>query len=153
MSDALRNLTRKQLGLFLPDPRAVRAFEQMLKQLADLIPADLENISNGVTTAQTTADQAKIAAEAAQQTADIASEGLTLAAQALAMLAQMSGLDLVEVAPPTQPAVKNDDLDGALTMAMQIQATLGAGASGTFKSGDVTQKTISVQNGIITGIV
>ena len=85
MSDALRNLTRKQLGQFLPDPRAVRAFEQMLKQLADLIPADLENISNGVTAAQTTAD--------------LASEGVTLAAQALATLAQMAGLAVVEVAP------------------------------------------------------
>jgi len=99
MSDALRNLTRKQLGDFLPDPRSVRAFEQLLKQLADLIPADLENLSNSVTAAQITANQAKIAADAAQQNAELAEEGVTLASQALAMLAQMAGLTYVETLP------------------------------------------------------
>lgn len=41
MSNTPRNLTRNQLAEFLPDARAIRAFEQILKNVSDLLPADL----------------------------------------------------------------------------------------------------------------
>ena len=144
MSNNLRNLTRKQLGEFLPDPRAVRTFEQMLKQLADLIPADLENLNNSVTAAQTAADQAKIAADDAQQSADIASEGFTLAAQALAQLAQMAGFVYLDAnpVPQTNNSTTTDYLDISTTAPQAIdvagrlrwddaQGTLALGMTGS----------------------
>jgi len=39
MSD-FRPLTRSQLGKFLPDPRAVKAFEQLLANTAEVTPED-----------------------------------------------------------------------------------------------------------------
>lgn len=45
MSNTPRNLTRNQLAEFLPNQRAVRAFEQLLKQVSDLLPSDLVTIN------------------------------------------------------------------------------------------------------------
>jgi len=43
MSD-FRPLTRSQLGKFLPDPRAVKAFEQLLANTAEVTPEDITAI-------------------------------------------------------------------------------------------------------------
>ncbi len=94
MSDSLRNLTRKQLGQFLPDPRAVRAFEQMLKQLADLIPADLENLSESTQAAATAAAAAQLTANNAQTTAN--------AAQTAAAAAQTAAVNALTAANNAQ---------------------------------------------------
>ncbi len=45
MSNTPRNLTRNQLAEFLPNARAIRAFEQVLKNVADIIPSDLATIT------------------------------------------------------------------------------------------------------------
>lgn len=45
MSNQPRNLTRNQLAEFLPNARAIRAFEQVLKNVADILPADLAVIN------------------------------------------------------------------------------------------------------------
>lgn len=44
MSNLPRNLTRKQLAEFLPDARAVRAFEQLLKMVSDITPQNLATL-------------------------------------------------------------------------------------------------------------
>lgn len=44
MSDLPLGLTRAQLEKFLPDARSIRAFEQMLKQVGELLPSDVANI-------------------------------------------------------------------------------------------------------------
>ena len=44
MSDVPLGLTRAQLEKFLPDARAIRAFEQMLKQTGELLPSEIQNI-------------------------------------------------------------------------------------------------------------
>ncbi len=41
MSNTPKPLTRNQLANFLPDPRAIRAFEQSLKQVSSLTPAEI----------------------------------------------------------------------------------------------------------------
>jgi hypothetical protein len=45
MSDTPRQLTRNQLAEFLPNQRAVRAMEQMLKQVGELLPADIVELN------------------------------------------------------------------------------------------------------------
>lgn len=44
MSNTPRKITRAQLAEFLPDARAIRAFEQVLKQMAELYPEQLATI-------------------------------------------------------------------------------------------------------------
>lgn len=45
MSNTPRNLTRNQLAEFLPNARAVRAFEQLLEQVSTLLPKDIATIN------------------------------------------------------------------------------------------------------------
>lgn len=45
MSNTPRSLTRNQLAEFLPNQRAVRAFEQLLTQVGDLLPSDIATIN------------------------------------------------------------------------------------------------------------
>lgn len=45
MSNTPRNLTRNQLAEFLPNARAIRAFEQVLKNVSNILPADLAVIN------------------------------------------------------------------------------------------------------------
>lgn len=44
MSDTPLNLTRAQLSEFLPNQRAIIAFELLLKQVNSLIPSDINSI-------------------------------------------------------------------------------------------------------------
>jgi len=45
MSNTPRNLTRNQLAEFLPNARAVRAFEQLLKSVGELLPSDVATLN------------------------------------------------------------------------------------------------------------
>lgn len=45
MSNTPRNLTRNQLAEFLPNARAVQAFEQLLEQVSTLLPNDIATIN------------------------------------------------------------------------------------------------------------
>jgi len=45
MSNNPLNLTRNQLSEFLPNQRAVRAFEQLLKQVGNLLPSDVVTLN------------------------------------------------------------------------------------------------------------
>lgn len=48
MSDSPRQLTRNQLSEFLPNARAVRAFEQVLQQVGSLLPSDIATINRNI---------------------------------------------------------------------------------------------------------
>ena len=48
MSNSLLGLTRDQLAEFLPNARAVRAFEQLLLQVSKLIPGDIAAITTAM---------------------------------------------------------------------------------------------------------
>ena len=64
MSNTPRNLTRDMLAEFLPNQRAVRAFEQMLKQTGQLLPEDLSAIN--LLIEETTAEALSASAKANQ---------------------------------------------------------------------------------------
>lgn len=80
MSNLVKNLTRNQLADFLPNPRAVRAFEQLLKQMADLNPVELAQIRE---TAETALLEAGTGTARAQEALDTLVVVAALAAQAL----------------------------------------------------------------------
>lgn len=80
MSNLIKNLTRNQLAEFLPNPRAVRAFEQLLKQMADLNPVELAQIKE---TAETALIDAGTGTSRAQEALDTLVVVSAIAAQAL----------------------------------------------------------------------
>lgn len=45
MSDQPRKITRGQLAKFLPDHRAIRAFEQILQQVSTILPEDIASLT------------------------------------------------------------------------------------------------------------
>lgn len=84
MSNLVKNLTRNQLAEFLPNARAVRAFEQLLAQLADLNPDELIAIK-----------------EVAESAAIEAGTGTAKAQAALDLLSSVeSALQMVQTRPP-----------------------------------------------------
>ena len=94
MSNTPRRLTRAQLSEFLPDPRAVRAFEQLLKQVSDLLPADVQTILAAI-------DDVAVEAASADARAAQCLDALNRIADALEVLA---------TAPAGQQAQSIDDL-------------------------------------------
>ncbi len=99
MSNTPRNLTRNQLAEFLPNQRAVRAFEQLLKQVGDLLPSDLATINRLI-------QEAAVAAGIADSRAQEAQDALSRIATALELLAaapvSQPLLPPVDVTPPRQ---------------------------------------------------
>jgi len=92
MSDVPRGLTRDDLRRFLPNARAVRAFEQLLKQSDTTVPTDITQLQIDV--AEASAD-----AQSGISTAQLALTAL----EALRLL-----LDLQVLAPPVIPSVAED---------------------------------------------
>lgn len=86
MSNAPRKLTRNQLAEFLPNARAVRAFEQLLEQVSSLLPEDIAAINKAI--------------QEVGLSADSAIAGVNEALAASDVLAHL--LDIVSKAPPTQ---------------------------------------------------
>ena len=83
MSNTPRQLTRNQLADFLPNARAVRAFEQLLKQVGSLLPSDIETINRLI-----------------QETSIEASSGVSKAQEALDLLSSISrSLEMLAKAP------------------------------------------------------
>lgn len=80
MSNAPRRLTRNQLADFLPDARSIRAFEQILKQVGDLLPNDIKVIFSAI-------DNVVLSSAAAESRASQCLDALTRIADALELLA------------------------------------------------------------------
>lgn len=107
MSNNAQNLTRKQLAEFLPDPRAVRMFENLLKQVNTLIPADTGSLFALV-------QEAYIDAMSADAKATQALDALERIALALELIANGPASTLAaaidEPLPPTIPVLAEDNL-------------------------------------------
>lgn len=79
MSDKPRNLTRNQLAEFLPNARAVKAFEQLLKQVNSLLPTDVETILTLISESTTDASIANSKANEALAAIELVKSILDLA--------------------------------------------------------------------------
>lgn len=114
MSNSPRNLTRNQLAEFLPNQRAVRAFEQLLKSVGDLLPSDVATINRLIQEAYIEAANASGAANSAldqlngivQDAAINAGTADAKATQALDALQKIAA-SLQFIA--TAPATRNDN--------------------------------------------
>lgn len=108
MSNLPQKLTRNQLAEFLPNARAVRAFEQLLKQVGDLVPSDIATItrliqetyieaSSGTAKGQAALDQLNQINKTAAINAGTADAKATAALDALNSIAR--SLQLLSSAP------------------------------------------------------
>lgn len=93
MSNNPLNITRNQLAEFLPNQRAIRVFEQLLKQVNDVIPSDVNSLTQLI-----------------QEAYVEASSGTAQAEQALDQLSRIAqSLELLATAPPPDPTSVGGD--------------------------------------------
>lgn len=156
MSNAPRKVTRNQLADFLPDPRAIRAFEQIMEQVSTLLPEDIATLNRLIqetyieaassgSRAQTALDLIGSAAQTAAINAGIADAKAVVALDALSSIAR--SLDILSKAPSSQAnnSIVTDYIDFAL--APPYAATPGRvhwGSTGTLEiemgNGNITQQ-------------
>lgn len=126
MSNLPFNLTRNQLASFLPNHRTVIAFEQMLMQLNDNIPSDLETVA--------------IEAASASTNAQSALDTLGRIADALELLATK---------PETEPRLSEDDVKRIVQEALAVSIDLSPpSVVGTL--GQQQSDRVSINGGLIT---
>lgn len=117
MSNTPKPLSRAQLAKFLPDPRALRAFEQSLKQVSSLLPEDIVALNQMV-----------------QDTYLEAALGTTKADQALDQLTRIAkALEMLSIAPPPVPPIAGlgiDPVQRAARMSELTDASVKLPASG-----------------------
>jgi hypothetical protein len=101
MSDNPRTLTRQQLSTFIKDPRTLRAFEQVLDQVSNLIPSDVAALSQSI-------QDASIEASLADGKANQANEAINRIADALELLAYAPRQDSRQTDYIDFPRAKND---------------------------------------------
>lgn len=112
MSNLVKNLTRNQLAEFLPNARAVRAFEQLLAQIADLNPDELIAIKEVAMSAAIEAGTGSAKAQAALDVLSLISSSL----QELALRPNQAGDGALESAlaalrlAQTSPPVADNNL-------------------------------------------
>lgn len=156
MSNTPRKVTRNQLADFLPDPRAVRAFEQIMEQVSSLLPADIATLNRLIqetyieaassgSRAQTALDLIGSVAQTAAINAGTADAKAVAALDALSSIAR--SLDVLSKAPSSQAnnSIVTDYIDFAL--APPYAATPGRvhwGSTGTLEiemgNGNITQQ-------------
>jgi hypothetical protein len=156
MSNTPRKLTRNQLAEFLPNARAVRAFEQLLEQVSTLLPEDIATINRliqetyieaalGTSKAQEALDLLGNNAQTAAVNAGTADAKASAALDALNSIAR--SLDVLAKAPASRidNSVKTDYVDFALVP--RYTATPGRvhwGSTGTLEiemgGGNITQQ-------------
>ncbi len=94
MSNTPRELTRNQLAEFLPNARAVRAFEQLLKQVSQILPAEVTALTVAI-----------------EEAAIEAASGSAKADQALDLLCNIAqSLDVLATAPPVLDAIQSQEI-------------------------------------------
>lgn len=101
MSNDPRRLTRNQLAEFLPNPRAVRAFEQMLEQVSTLLPDQVTVLNRLIEEAYTEAAEGAARAQQALDSLERIASALELLSVAPAALHSLPVAD--DLAPPTVP--------------------------------------------------
>lgn len=156
MSNTPRNLTRNQLAEFLPNQRAVRAFEQLLKSVGELLPSDVVTLNrliqetyleatSGTTRAQEAIDLLNSASNDSGATIANLESRTTQALDALNSIAK--SLDLLSKSPATQvdTSVKTDYVDFALVPRYtMIPGRVHWGSTGTLEiemgGGNITQQ-------------
>lgn len=156
MSNTPRNLTRNQLAEFLPNARAVRAFEQLLEQVSTLLPSDIVTINrliqeayieaaSGTSKAQVALDLLGKNAQTAELNAGAADAKATAALDALSSIAK--SLELLAKAPPAQAdnSTKTDYLDFSLNPHYSMTpGRVHWGSTGTLEiemgGGNITQQ-------------
>lgn len=90
MSNTPSNLTRNDLASFLPNERAIRAFEQLLKNINSLLPDDVQTILAGI-------EEISITSESADARAQMAVDAIARLALIVSGLVPTDNLD-----PPIQ---------------------------------------------------
>lgn len=143
MANVPSNLTRNDLASFLPNERAIRAFEQLLRNINSLLPDDVQTILAGI-------EEISITSESADARAQMAVDAIARLALIVSGLVPTDNLD-----PPIQIGtmgeqqadrvnIKGGSIVAALTNAQNIlknSVTLnnGAGAlAGTLTNSPVT---------------
>lgn len=130
MSNAPRKLTRNQLADFLPDPRAIKAFEQILVQVSTIIPDDIATLYRLNSEASLDANSA---GAKAQQALDLL--------QALQQLAALLAL---------APAIRNDNSVATDYIDLRDNGWLPAYRVGRVWFGPTGTLEIAMGNGNIT---
>jgi hypothetical protein len=156
MSSVPRNLTRNQLAEFLPNARAVRAFEQLLEQVSSLLPSDIATLNrliqesyieaaSGTSKAQEALDVLASVVQIAAINSGTADAKSNAALDALNSIAR--SLDILAKAPSLQVdnSTKADYIDFALNP--RYSTTPGRvhwGSTGTLEiemgGGNITQQ-------------
>jgi len=155
MSNAPRQLTRNQLAEFLPNARAVRAFEQLLKYVGDLLPNDVATLTRLINEANLAAGLADAKAQSAadalpqmvQDAAINAGQADAKAAQALAALQAIQHL-LQLIA--TSPARRDDNSVVTDYIDMRDNGWLPAFKTGRVWFGPTGTLEVAMGNGNIT---
>jgi hypothetical protein len=155
MSNTPRQVTRNQLAEFLPNARVVRAFEQMLKQVGELLPADVVTLNRLIEETTLNAASADAKAQSAVDTlanlfqlasinSGMADAKATAALDALVRIAK--ALDLLSLSTTSKDnSLTTDYVDFALVP--RYAATPGRvhwGSTGTLEiemgGGNITQQ-------------
>jgi hypothetical protein len=154
MSNTPLNLTRNQLAEFLPNQRAVRTFEQLLKQVNELLPSDIATIYRLIEetqleggTASSKATEALDLISALTQLVELLATAPPGQSDAVATLSRK--LDELRMAPPVSPlqmAVLADVFQSApaagnlliydKTVQRWVNALLTAGSNVTITNAD-----------------
>ena len=96
MSNKPLGLTRNQLAEFLPNSRAVRAFEQLLKSVGDLLPSDVATLNRLI-------EESYVEASTASSRADQALDTLTRISWSLELIAQSPAVQPTQVINDVSP--------------------------------------------------
>ena len=113
MADTTIRVTRDQLAKFLPDPRLIKAFEQLMLDVGTILPGDILALRLLI-------QEALLEAGSGSTQATLAMSLLTAIEQQLALLAlaprvppgiPQSELDLIALAPAVPPGISQSELD------------------------------------------
>lgn len=103
MSNKPLGLTRNQLAEFLPNARTVRAFEQLLKSVGDLLPSDVATLNRLI-------NESYIEASTASARADQALDALVRISRSLELISQAPSAQPVQIAGDVQAPYRAPNL-------------------------------------------
>lgn len=157
MSNVPQNLTRKQLAEFLPDPRAVRMFESLLKQVNELIPTDVATLTQLIQEAASDAYTADAKATQTLDTLNRIADALEFIIHALTFGQVVQAGD--ELQSPLVPRLAEDNLTpptplGTLGMQQSDDVNITGGSITANLTGNQTtllMSSVTLANGAAAG--